>query len=272
MGTAISTKTVCLPPPPMKNKLNIYRDVRPTMAVRKSEINLQFTKKNTFVTASFKKHQITLKTRWIFQDWKVTTFDQTCQHRAKSGSQEIWTHRFVHLGSKQCPTSIKFTFFFHILSAVTHVRIHPSVYFDHHSTHLVPSSTPTQLSPTVMILSWSTGPRRNSKYKVWYCCTEWCNWLQDPLNTIYLSLNLLVQWLWSMRNLPQHQYLLPPIEVQSQKRTASLKTTSPSSLFPNLFFGDYSVFWKSEFGKTRLSGSRETRWVCMLVVRLSDGK
>ena len=95
-----------------KIKLNIYRDVRPTMAVRKSEINLQFTKKNTFVTASFKKYQITLKTRWIFQDWKVTTFDQTCQHRAKSGSQEIWTHRFVHLGSKQCPTSIKFTFFF----------------------------------------------------------------------------------------------------------------------------------------------------------------
>ena len=76
-----------------------------------------------------------------------------------------------------------------------------------------------------------------------------------------------------MRNLPQHQYLLPPIEVQSQKRKASLKTTSPS-LFPNLPFADYSVFWKSEFGKTRLSGSRHTGWVCkcMLVVRLSDGK
>ena len=75
-----------------------------------------------------------------------------------------------------------------------------------------------------------------------FCCTEGYNWLQNPLNTIHLLLILLVKWLmWSMRNLPQHQYLLPPIEVQSQKRTASLKTTSPS-LFPNLFFGDYSVF------------------------------
>ena len=111
MGTAISSKTVCLPPSPMKNKTQYLQ--RCWAHIGRKKIWNYFTvhKKNTFVTVSFKKYQITLKTRWIFQDWKVTTFDQTCQHRAKSGSQEIWTHRFVHLGSKQCPTRIKFTFF-----------------------------------------------------------------------------------------------------------------------------------------------------------------
>ena len=156
MGTAISTKTACLPPSPIKN----------TQYLQRCNYLIVYNI-HTFATASLEtpnyfegKVNITkLKSNHLWsnlpascEEWVAGDVNTSfCTPRVKANNNNL----------KQCPTRMKFMFFSHI-----YVYLRIPLYCVHHSTHLVPSSTPTQLSPTVMILSWSTGPRRNSEEKV----------------------------------------------------------------------------------------------------------
>ena len=64
----------------------------------------------------------------------------------------------------------------------------------------------------------------------------------------------------------------PPTNKSAVAKTNSLAENHISLSIPKIVFADYSVFWNSKFGQTRLSGSRETIWVCLLVVRWQERK